>query len=126
MRLHVTDLAVESVRPGDDGYDDAARVFFGSGEPALVIRPRGADEVATALVHAAREGLAVSVRSGGHSALGHGTNTGGLVIDLARLDGVEVIDERRRVVRVGGGATWGKVAAALDPYGWALTSGDTA
>ena len=29
-------------------------------------------------------------------------------------------------MRVGGGATWGGVAAALDPHGWALTAGDTA
>ena len=31
---------MEAVRPGDKGYDDAARVFFGAGEPALVVRPR--------------------------------------------------------------------------------------
>ena len=66
------------------------------------------------------------MRSGGHSPLGHSTNTGGMVIDLAHLDAVEVLDAERRLVRVGGGATWGKVAAALDPHGWALTSGDTA
>ena len=67
----------------------------------------------------------VAVRSGGHSPLGHGTNTGEMVIDLAHLDDVEILDARRRLVRVGGGATWGRVAAALDPHGWALTAGDT-
>ena len=76
--------------------------------------------------HAVRHDLAVSVRSGGHSPLGHSTNTGGMVIDLAHLDAVEVLDADRRLVRVGGGATWGKVSAALDPHGWALTAGDTA
>ena len=39
---------------------------------------------------------------------------------------MEVLDAERRLVRVGGGATWGEVAAALDPHGWGLTSGDTA
>ncbi len=126
MSLQETDLTVEALRPGDDGYDDAARVFFASGEPALVVRPRDPDEVAIALAHAVHLDLAVSVRSGGHSPLGHGTNTGGMVIDLAHLDTVEIIDARRRVVRVGGGATWGRVAAALDPHGWGLTAGDTA
>ena len=125
MNLHQTDLAVEALRPGDDGYDAAAGVFFSAGAPALVVRPRGPDEVAAALSRAAREDLAVSVRSGGHSPLGHGTNTGGMVIDLARLSGVEVLDAQRRLVRVGGGATWGRVAAALDPHGWGLTAGDT-
>src|SRR6185503_17894376 len=92
---------------------------------ALVTRPRDPDEVAAALRHAVRHDLAVSVRSGGHSPLGHSTNTGGMVIDLAHLDTVDVFDADRRLVRVGGGATWGQVSAALDPYGWALTAGDT-
>jgi FAD/FMN-containing dehydrogenase len=113
----------EVLRPGDEGYDDAARVFFATGRPALVVRPRDAAEVAAAVQHAMREGLALSVRSGGHSGLGHGTNTGGMVIDLGHLDTVEVLDDRR--VRVGGGATWGRVAAALDPHDLGLTSGDT-
>ena len=126
MGLTETDLTAEVVRPGDDGYDDAARVFFASGSPALVVRPRDTDEVASALGYAVRHDLAVSVRSGGHSALGHGTNTGGVVIDLVHLDRVDVLDADRRLVRVGGGATWGPVAAALDAHGWGLTSGDTA
>ena len=125
MTLFDADLAVETVRPGDDGYDAAARVFFATGEPAVMARPRNPDEVATALAHAVRHDLAVSVRSGGHSPLGHGTNTGGIVIDLAHLDDVEVLDAGRRLVRVGGGATWGRVAAALDPHGWGLTAADT-
>jgi len=126
MTLHQTDLNVEALRPGDDGYDDAAKVFFATGAPALVVRPRDANDVTSALAHAARRGLAVSVRSGGHSPVGHSTNTGGVVIDLAHLNAVDVIDAERRIVRVGAGATWGKVAALLDPRGWGLTAGDTA
>jgi hypothetical protein len=126
MSLITTDLPLEVVRPGDEAYDAAARTFFTGGTPALVVRPRGASEVAAALTHAAYRDLAVSVRSGGHSPLDHGATAGEMVIDLAQLDDVEVVDARRRLVRVGGGATWGQVAAALDPYGWSLTAGDTA
>ncbi|WP_067436574.1 FAD-binding oxidoreductase [Nocardioides jensenii] len=126
MSLQDTVINTETVAPGDKEYDDAVRVLFGTGSPALVARPRDADEIAAALAHAVRRGLTVSVRSGGHSLLGHGTNTGGLVIDLRHLDGIEVLDVDRRLVRIGGGATWGRVADALDPRGWAITSGDTA
>jgi FAD/FMN-containing dehydrogenase len=125
MSLHQTDFAVEALRPGDDGYDAAAEAFFGTGTPALVVRPHDPDEVAAALAHAVRHDLAVAVRSGGHSPLGHSTDTGGMVVDLSHLDDVRVLDAGRRLVRVGGGATWGRVAAALDPHGWGLTAGDT-
>jgi FAD/FMN-containing dehydrogenase len=125
MSLRTTNPAVEVLRPGDDGFDAAARMFYGTGCPALVVRPRDADEVAAALIHAACHDLPVAVRSGGHGPLDRGTGTGEMVIDLRHLDGVEVLDAERRLVRVGGGATWGRVAAALDPYDWALTAGDT-
>ena len=39
MNLHETAMAAEVLRPGDDGYDDAARVFFATGQPAAVVRP---------------------------------------------------------------------------------------
>jgi FAD/FMN-containing dehydrogenase len=65
------------------------------------------------------------VRGGGHSFAGFGTNDDGVVIDLGRLANVEVIDKERHLVRIGGGATWGQVAAALAPHGLAISSGDT-
>lgn len=125
MSLQQTDLDLEVLRPGDEGYDDAARAFFADGRPALVARPRTPEEVAAALAHAVAQGLAVSVRSGGHSPIGASTNVGGLVLDLAHLAAVEVLDPDRRLVRVGAGAQWGAVSAALDPLGWALTAGDS-
>ena len=117
--------AMEILRPGDAGYDESATAFMGSGTPALVIRPRDPDEVAAAVTDAARGGVAISVRSGGHSLVGHSTNDGGMVLDLRQLAGIEVLDAERRLVRIGAGSTWAAVAAALAPYGWGLTSGDT-
>src|SRR5690606_39069680 len=55
---------------------------------------------------------------------GRSTNDGGLVIDVGALDEIEVLDADARLVRLGPGATWKQVAAALDAHGWALTSGD--
>jgi FAD/FMN-containing dehydrogenase len=67
----------------------------------------------------------LSVRGGGHGFPGFGTNDGGVVIDLSRLANVEIIDKERHLVRIGGGATWGQVAAVLAPHGLAISSGDT-
>jgi FAD/FMN-containing dehydrogenase len=65
------------------------------------------------------------VRGGGHGFPGFGTNDGGVVIDLSQLANAELIDKERHLVRIGGGATWGQVAAALTPHGLAISSGDT-
>ncbi|WP_318842850.1 FAD-binding oxidoreductase [Myceligenerans pegani] len=124
---HDVGLAAGTVLvPGDAGYDQASSTLFATGRPALVVRPHDPAEVGRAVTYAARKGLALSVRSGGHSPLGHGTNDGGMVLDLTHLDAVEVIDPHRRIVRVGAGATWGQVAAALAPHGLGITAGDTA
>jgi FAD/FMN-containing dehydrogenase len=119
-------MAGEVLTPGQDGYDEAAATVFAAGTPDLIVRPRDASGVATALRYAARAGLPVSVRSGGHSPAGHSTSDGGVVIDLRHMREVRVLDPGTRRVRVGAGATWGAVAATLRPAGLALTSGDTA
>src|SRR5690606_11599395 len=68
--------------------------------------------------------LPLSVRSRGHGISGRSTNNGGLIIDLRRMNRVEILDEATRRVRIEPGARWMDVAAALAPYGWALSSGD--
>src|SRR4051794_398328 len=125
MSSTTTIEALEILHPGHDGYDAATRGFYNVAHPGLVVRPRDPDEVAAVLSRAARDDLQVSVRSGGHSPLDHGAGTREVMIDLARWDGVEVLDAARRLVRVGGGATWGRVAAALDPLDWGISAGDT-
>jgi FAD/FMN-containing dehydrogenase len=125
------ELRGDVLLPDDDGYADAATTFFASGKPALVVRPRDAAGVASAIRYARREGLALSVRSGGHGLLGAATNDGGLVLDLAHLDSVELLapdaaSPGSTLVRVGAGACWGHVMRTLDPHGLGLTAGDTA
>jgi FAD/FMN-containing dehydrogenase len=111
-----------AIRPGDTDYDSARTTIAGTAEPAVVLRPTSVDEVVAALEYARATGLEVAVRSGGHNALNFGNSDGGAVIDLGRLDSVEVLDGGR--VRVGGGATWGPVATSLAEHGLAITSGD--
>jgi FAD/FMN-containing dehydrogenase len=113
------------IEPGGAEYESASRSLLASGSPACVLRPRGVGDVRAGVRFAAEAGLPLSVRGGGHSFPGFGTNDGGVVIDLSYLAAVEIIDRERHVVRIGGGATWGQVAAALAPHGLAISSGDT-
>lgn len=107
----------------DDDYAAASTVYLRTGSPLAVARVRSAEDVAEAVRFAQDTGLTLSVRSGGHGMSGLATNDGGLVIDLRDLDDVEVI--AADLVRVGAGATWGRVAEALAPHGLAISSGDT-
>ena len=67
-------------------------------------------------------GLDLSVRGGGHSAPGFGTNDDGVVLDLSPMRHVHV-DPRARTARAGGGATWGDFNYATHAYGLATTGG---
>jgi FAD/FMN-containing dehydrogenase len=113
------------IEPGSAEYESASRSLLASGNPAYVLRPHSVGDVQAGVRFAARSGLLLSVRGGGHGFLGFGTNDGGVVTDLSKLANVEIIDKERHLVRIGGGATWGQVAEALTPHGLAISSGDT-
>ncbi len=113
------------IEPGDEDYDSASRSVFATGTPALVVRPTSVEDVGAAVRFATDAGLALSVRGGGHGFQGFGTNDGGVVVDLGDLAEVAIVDEERHTVRIGGGATWGRVADVLSPHGLAISSGDT-
>lgn len=129
---HDHDLALDlpaslrdvAIRPDDRRYPGVRSTYIRGGAPALVLQPRTTAEVVDALGHARSQPGPLSIRSGGHGISGRSTNRGGTVIDLSRLDGIEVLDAATRRVRIGPGARWAEVAAALAPHGWAITSGD--
>jgi FAD/FMN-containing dehydrogenase len=119
------DFGGDIIEPGEAEYESASRSVLASGHPARVLRPGSVADVRAGVRFAASSGLFLSVRGGGHGFPGFGTNDGGVVIDLSKLADVEIIDKERHLVRIGGGATWGQVAAALAPHGLAISSGDT-
>ena len=119
------DFGGDIIEPGGAEYESASRTVVASGSPAHVLRPKSAGDVQAGVRFAASAGLLLSVRGGGHGFAGFGTNDGGVVIGLSDLADVEIIDKERHLVRIGGGATWGEVAAALGPHGLAISSGDT-
>ena len=113
------------IEPGGAEYESASRTVLVLGSPPFVLRPKSVGDVQAGVRFAADEGLSLSVRGGGHAFAGFGTNDDGVVIDLSKLATVEVVDKEHHVVRIGGGATWGRVAAALSAHGLGISSGDT-
>ena len=122
MKQHVDRLRAtfggEVVTPGDASYDDARRVWNAvfDRRPALLLRPSSIADVATAIRFGRDRDLEIAVRGGGHSASGHSTCDGGLVIDLSRLRGVSV-DGERRTASASGGALLGELDIAAQAKG---------
>ena len=115
--------------PGDERYDAARLTFNGllARKPAMTVSCTSVDDVRRAVEAAARLGLPVSVRGGGHSVAGHAVGEGAMLIDLSPMRGVAV-DPTRRRARVAGGATWNDVDPATQLHGLAVpggTFGDT-
>jgi FAD/FMN-containing dehydrogenase len=110
--------------PGDAGYDEARAVHNGMFDrhPKVIVKVEQVSDVADAVNFARDGGLELSVKGGGHSAPGFGTNDDGVVIDLSLLHGVRVDPQARRA-RAGGGTTWGEFNEATYAYGLATTGG---
>lgn len=120
-----------AVTPDDRRYADLRSTYLRVGHPDLVLTARDEDDVVAAVRHAAEvradtseRRVPFSVRSGGHGMSGSSTNDGGIVLDVRGLHAVEVTDPAAGLVRIGAGATWGEVAAALAPHDLVLTSGN--
>jgi len=109
---------------GDDSYDTARRVYNGmiDRRPLAIVRCTDAGDVMAAVDFARENGLAVSIRGGAHSVPGFGTNDGGVVIDLALMNGVRV-DPAARTARAEGGCLWGGFNHATYAFGLATTGG---
>src|SRR4051812_45454264 len=90
--------------------------------PALIARARGAADVIAAVDYARAEGLAVAVRSGGHSIAGNAIADDALLIDLADLRGVRV-DPAARTARAAGGTLWGEFDHETQAFGLATPGG---
>jgi hypothetical protein len=112
------------LRPGEEGFDEARRVWNGAIDrrPALIARCAGADDVVEAVRFARERDLLVSIRGGGHAVAGHGVCDGGVMIDLSLMKAVRV-DPATRTARAAGGMLWSELDRATQPFGLATTGG---
>ena len=117
-------LAGELMLQDHPGYENARRVWNGNVDrrPALIARCSGVADVRQAVIFARTHGLRLSVRDGGHSAPGYGTNDGGLVIDMSAMKGIRV-DPTARTARVQGGVIWRELDRETQAFGLATTGG---
>ena len=83
------------LRPDTLQYEEARRSFNAlvDRRPAVIVQPRSAEGVSSAVRVAADADLPVSVRGGGHSVAGHAMADGAIAIDLRRMRKVTTIDD---------------------------------
>jgi FAD/FMN-containing dehydrogenase len=105
-------------------YESARRVWNGNIDrrPALIARCAGVSDVQRAVTFGRTHSLRLSIRDGGHSAPGYGTNDGGLVIDMSPMKGIRV-DPAARTVRAEGGVIWRELDHETQAFGLATTGG---
>lgn len=85
--------------------------------PAAIVKVASAEDVSKAVQLAAKHGIPVQARSGGHSfgAYSLGGRSGALVIHLGKLNEVKY-DEHTQRATIGGGALLGRVSSVLDKH----------
>jgi FAD/FMN-containing dehydrogenase len=112
------------IRPDDDGYDEARRVWNAmiDRHPLAIVRAGSIGDVAPTIAIAREHGLPLAVRGGGHNVAGNGTVDDGIVLDLGALNGVKV-DPQARTARIEPGATLGDVDRATQEHGLAAVIG---
>ncbi len=117
-------LRGELLRPGDDGYDGARKIYNAmiDRRPALIARCAGVSDVIRSVDFARETGLLLSVRGGGHNVSGNAVCDGGLMIDLSPMKGVHV-DPEARVARAEPGVLWSQFDHETQAFGLATTGG---
>jgi hypothetical protein len=121
-----TSLRGQLIQPGDEGYDEARKVWNGMFDrrPALIAQCAGAADVMSTVNFARDNRLQVAVRGGGHNYAGLSVCDGGLVIDLSPMKAIRV-DPAARTARAQSGVKWIEFDHETQAFGLA-TNGGTA
>jgi FAD binding domain/Berberine and berberine like len=110
--------------PGDAGFDEARRAWNLSVDqhPAAVVTPESAQDVVAVVEVARQHDLRVAPQGTGHSAAPRASLEGSVLLDMSRMNAVE-IDPERRLARLQAGAQWQHVVGPAVEHGLAGLSG---
>ncbi len=108
----------------DPQYESSRHVWNGmiDRRPSVVVRAVSIADVMHTVRFARAEGLAASVKGGGHSVAGKAVADGAMMIDLSLMHSVQ-IDPSRRSALAQGGATWGEFDRECETLGLVTTGG---
>lgn len=112
---------------GEDGYEEARLATVWNGRaperyPDVVVQAAGDRDLVAAVNLARERGWKLGVRSGGHSWAGNHVRDGGLLLDVSRLDSVE-IDREAKTAVVGPGVRGNELLEALLAQGLFFPAG---
>jgi FAD/FMN-containing dehydrogenase len=125
VRRLKSELDGRVIVPDDTEYEEARRVYFTSVDrrPAAIVKVANAGDVMSVIRRARDAGLAIAVRSGGHSMAAHGVSDGGIVIDLSAMRAME-IDVAAGTAWADTGITAGAYTTQAGAHGLATGFGD--
>ena len=113
------------VPAGSREYERAHKLWnsrFDGSRPAAIVEVAGTEDIRRVIDFARRHDVPVAARNGGHSFGGYSTGDGVIVIDVSRLDSIEVSADAGRA-RIGAGATLLPAYQALAPHRRAIPGG---
>jgi FAD/FMN-containing dehydrogenase len=112
------------LRAGDADWADAVLVWNGmvATQPALVLQPASAEDVAAAVRFAREHGLLLSIKGGGHHIAGTAIAEAGLTLDMSRMRHIRV-DPDAKLAEVGPGCLLADVDRATQEHGLATVLG---
>ncbi|KAI1125306.1 hypothetical protein F5Y10DRAFT_279583 [Nemania abortiva] len=93
--------------------------------PVCVVQPVEAMEVQSIMCAARIHNISFTTKNGGHSYIGASTTDSGILLDMAKMNGVK-LDIEREIMTVQGGALWGNAYKILINHrldGWVVNGG---
>ena len=112
--------------PSSADYAAAKNLFnsrFDNSTPAAVVSVKSGSDVQKAVEFAAKNGIKVAVRSGGHSYIGASAADSTMVVDLRQLPGGIAYDDGPGLTTIPAAAQLDSVQAALASHGRSIPSG---